>query len=277
MLSVIVPVYNEENAVVEFHGKLLAAMDGCGIDYTILYVNDGSTDRTGELLKGLDKAGVVHLDRNIGYGGAIKIGIRQSSSEHIAIIDCDGTYDPAEIPRLYGHMERCEMVVGQQPSRTSISNFSKLILRKMASYAVAYPIPDLNSGLRIFTRELALKHMRLLPNGFSLTSTITMAALYDPSRVRFVPISYSPRVGKSKIRPLRAFMQFSMLIARTMVLFNPLKFFIPLSLASGAIGIAFFIRDLVAWDLASASILMLTNSCILLAIGLLAEAIRCKE
>lgn len=119
--------------------------------------------------------------------------------------------------------------------------------------------------------------MKLLPNGFSFTSTITMASLYHLKNVQFIPVSYGKRVGTSKIRPVKSFLGFSMLIARTMILFEPLKFFLPSSFIVGGIGIAFLIRDILAENLAQASILMITNGFILLAIGLLAEAIRCKD
>ena len=150
-------------------------------------------------------------------------------------------------------------------------------MKSVASYAVSYAIPDLNSGLRIFKRDMALKLAHLLPNGFSFTSTITMSSLYRAYCVRFIPISYAKRIGSSKIRPVQSFLGFTMLIARTMILFEPLKFFIPPSLLLGGVGLIFLIRDILADNLAQASLLLITNGFILLAIGLLAEAIRCRE
>jgi len=276
MLTIIVPVFNEEKAISRFHGRMIDAMNASGIDYELLYVNDGSADATGSLLDGV-KARVVHLERNRGYGAALKMGIMRCASEFIAIIDCDGTYDPGDIPLLFKHMDSGDMIIGRRPPHYGIRTVPKWILKAIASYAVSYAIPDLNSGIRIFKRDMAMKFMRLLPNGFSFTSTITMAALYHAYRVRFIPVSYTKRVGVSKIRPLQSFLGFAMLIARTMILFEPLKFFIPPSLLFGGIGLIFLVRDLVADNLAQASILMITNGFILLAIGLLAEAIRCKD
>jgi len=276
MLTIIVPVYNEEKAIKQFHQTITGAMQSSAIAYELVYVNDGSIDATGAILKDLG-AHVVHLDQNRGYGAALKIGITQCTSPVVAIIDCDGTYDPADIPLLFKHMDDADMVVGRRPAHLGIRTFPKWILKAVASYAVSYAIPDLNSGIRLFKRDLALKLMNLLPNGFSFTSTITMAALYRAYRVRFVPVTYGKRVGVSKIRPVQSFLGFTMLIARTMILFEPLKFFIPPSLLFGGIGLIFLIRDIMANNLAQASILMITNSFILLAIGLLAEAIRCKN
>lgn len=280
MLSIVIPVFNEESAIASFHQRLAAAMDTAAIDCEIIYVDDASTDGTAALLDGLAngaRVSVIHLECNAGYGGALKVGITAAKSDQIAIIDCDGSYDPADIPVLWKQMENSDMVVGRRPSKFSLRNFSKFILREVASYAVAFPIPDLNSGLRIFRKDLATKNLKMLPNGFSFTSTITMAALYMPCRVRFIPVGYSPRIGKSKIRPVLAFFQFVILIARTMVLFNPLKFFVPPSLLFGGLGLIFLVRDILASDIAQASILLLINAFILGAIGLLAEAIRCRN
>jgi glycosyltransferase involved in cell wall biosynthesis len=219
----------------------------------------------------------IFHDRNMGYGAAIKSGIMNSTGDLIAIIDCDNTYDPAEIPKLYAEMASCDMAVGKRPRRHGIRNWSKAFLCAFASYAVSYPIPDLNSGLRIFRREIALRLFKTLPNGFSLTSTITLGALYTPYRVRFVPISYGMRTGRSKIRPFDAFVNFLMLIVRTVILFSPLKFFLPVAGIFGVIGMGFLIRDIFDRDVAQASLLMIINAVILLTIGLLAEAIRCKD
>jgi glycosyltransferase involved in cell wall biosynthesis len=276
MLTIIVPVFNEEPAIPGFHEQMTDAMGKSGIAYELLYVNDGSTDCTEQLLSTLG-AKVVHLERNMGYGAAIKVGIKNSTSETLAIIDCDGTYDPYDLIKLHRLMDKSDMVVGQRPPQKGLRSLSKSFLNAIASYAVSYRIPDLNCGLRVFTRELVSGLFKMLPNGFSFTSTLTMGALYNPSRVRFIPIKYSKRTGKSKIKPLSAFLGFLMLISRTTILFNPLKFFIPSSLFFGFLGFIFLVRDLLADDVAQASVLMITNGFILLAIGLLAEAIRCRD
>ena len=274
-LSMVVPVYNEELSIASFHKKIVGVLEEQGVPYEIIYVNDGSTDNSKNLLNKLD-ARVVHLDRNMGYGAALKIGFKQATSPILGIIDCDGTYDPAEIPKLYQHMEEMDMVIGQRPPEKGLRFFAKGFLNRFASYAVNYKIPDLNSGLRLFDREMAMHLLPLLPNGFSLTSTITLGALYVPYRVRYVPITYGERTGSSKIIPTKALYSFALLIIRTVVLFNPLKFFIPISGIFAAVGGAFVVRDVLAGDLAQSSLLFIVNAFILLAIGLLAEAIRSR-
>jgi glycosyltransferase involved in cell wall biosynthesis len=271
--TVIVPVFNEEKSIASFHARLSQALDSGGVPHAILYVNDGSTDGSARLLKETGAAVMSH-DINRGYGAAIKTGLRHAKTDYIAIIDCDGTYSPDDLPRLYKEALECDMAVGMRPRQKGINPLSKKILTAIASYAVDCPIPDLNSGLRVFRREIAMQFFSMFPNGFSLTSTITMAALYTPMLVRFVPITYQKRTGRSKIRPVSAFFGFTMLIFRTMILFNPLKFFLPPAALFAAIGAGFLVRDILAHDIAQSSVLMLVNAFILLAIGLLAEAIR---
>lgn len=275
-LTVIVPVHNEADALRAFDASMRSAMETGGVAGRILYVDDGSTDGSGKVLEELG-AEVITLDLNRGYGAAIKTGILHAETEFLAIIDADGTYLPEDIPRLFREMKTCDMVVGRRPRERGLRLAAKGFLQAIASYAVDYPIPDINSGLRIFTRKLAKDLFRLLPNGFSLTSTITLGALYTPYRVRYIPIDYRVRTGRSKIKKARALLNFTMLILRTMVLFNPLKFFLPASALLGATGMGFLVRDLFARNIAQGSILLLVNALILFAIGLLAEAIRCRE
>ena len=275
-LTIIIPVHNEEEALRSFHAALSAALQVSGLSARMLYVNDSSTDGSALVLANLG-ADFISLDRNLGYGGAIKTGILNSESEFLAIIDADGTYLPEDIPRLFNEMATCDMVVGQRPREKGLRLLAKGFLQSIASYAVDFPIPDINSGLRIFRRKVAQDLFRMLPNGFSLTSTITLGALYTPYRVRYVPIKYLPRTGHSKIKKVSALFNFTMLILRTMVLFNPLKFFLPASSFLLLLGLGFLVRDILADDIAQGSILLLVNAFILFAIGLLAEAIRCRN
>ncbi len=276
ILTIIVPVHNEEDSLSQFHKSLRHTLNENHLDARILYINDGSTDQSESVLKEIN-SDFISIDRNLGYGGAIKTGILNSESEFIAIIDADSTYRPEDIPRLFLEMKTCDMVVGQRPREKGLRLLAKGFLQAVASYAVDYPIPDINSGLRIFRRKVAMDLFRILPNGFSLTSTITLGALYTPYRVRYIPIDYLQRKGKSKIKKVRALFNFTMLILRTMVLFNPLKFFLPASAILMLMGLVFLIRDLLDKDIAQGSILLIVNAFILFAIGLLAEAIRCRN
>jgi glycosyltransferase involved in cell wall biosynthesis len=275
-LTIIVPVHNEAGALADFDRELRAALAEGAVEADVLYVDDGSTDGSDRVLAALGVK-TLTIGANRGYGAAIKMGIRATKGEWVAIIDADATYDARDLVRLWALRDRCDMAVGQRPPEVGLRRIAKGLLHAIGSYAVDFRIPDINSGLRIFRRGLALELFRILPNGFSLTSTITLGALYVPYRVSYLPVAYRKRVGHSKIKPMRALNNFTLLILRTMVLWAPLKFFMPPSVVFGAVGLAFLVRDIVAADIAQTSILMLVNAFILFSLGLLAEAVRTRD
>jgi len=200
-------------------------LDGI-VDYEIVVVDDGS-EKPVEV-KG---AVVVRHPRNMGYGAALKTGLLRAKGGRVLIVDADGTYPLESIPKLLDG--DYDMVVG---SRTGV-NVSiplqrrpvKWFLGLLANYLSGTRIPDLNSGLRVFSRERALEFLHLYPRGFSFTTTITLAFLCSDYTVKYVPIEYGIREGKSKIRPLQDTLNFTGFIVRTILYFNPLKIFMPVS------------------------------------------------
>ena len=149
---------------------------------------------------------------------------------------------------------------------------AKRFLQMLANYLAQKKIPDLNSGLRVFRREIAERFYDLFPEGFSFTITITMAALTSNYRVKFLPINYYRRKGKSTIRPARDFMGFLSLIVRMTVYFNPLRVFLPASLLLFLIGFVKAIIDFINHNTfgVGAAIAILTAVQIL-GLGLLAD------
>ncbi len=231
-ISVIVPAYNEERSIAGTVSRIKKAMEGAGLDYELVVVDDGSKDSTGKILAKAEGIKVITHEVNLGYGASIKDGIRRSGGELIVITDADGTYPVDEIPKLVESMPDYDMVVGVRDKKNVplVRRPAKLFLSLMANFLSAKRIPDLNSGLRVFRRELAEKFWNLFPDGFSFTTTITMAALTNSYRVKFTPIRYFKREGKSSIHPIRDTVGFFQLIFRLSLYFNPLKVFIPLSL-----------------------------------------------
>jgi glycosyltransferase involved in cell wall biosynthesis len=150
---------------------------------------------------------VVRHATNRGYGAALKSGIAAARHSLIAVVDADGTYPIPELPRLASACEGAHMVIGSRTGKNvqaaPARSAAKWLFRLFARWVTRTPIPDLNSGLRVFRREVAERYMSLLPNGFSFTTTITMAALADDLIVRFEPVDYMPRVGRSKVHPVR--------------------------------------------------------------------------
>ena len=234
--SVVVPCYNEEGAIRDTVHSLRESLADQE-SYELIFVNDGSTDQTGEILQELvavhPELMVVSHENNRGYGAALKSGIRHASSDWIVITDADGTYPNSELGEMLALAGRYDMVVG---SRTGdkvrypfLRRIPKLFLNAYASWIAGRRIPDLNSGMRVFRRDLAEKFLRILPDGFSFTTTITLALLTNRYKVYYHPINYSPRIGRSKIQPIRDTLRFVQLIVRTGVYFAPLRVFLPVA------------------------------------------------
>ena len=232
-LTILVPAYNEEGGIARVIEWIRQALEPSGIEYEVLVIDDGSADRTAELA-GAAGARVLRHPDNRGYGEALKTGIRHAAYEWIAIIDADGSYPAEQIPELAERLRQADMVVGARTRAGAaiplIRRPAKKFLTWLASYLTDTKIPDLNSGLRIFRRTLALEFLHILPSGFSFTTTITLAALNNGYIVEYVPIDYLKREGRSKIRPIRDTLNFLMLILRMTLLFRPLKIFFPLSI-----------------------------------------------
>ena len=237
-LSVIIPVYNEANNISDTLAQLHETLKKSPIkDFEIIVVDDGSIDNTNQILEKcrseVDFQLIVH-EKNRGYGASLKSGIRKSTYEIIAITDADGTYPIKEIPGLYKEMENCDMVVGARTGKNVkiplLRRPAKWFLAKLANYLAEFKIPDLNSGLRLFKKNDAIRLFGILPKGFSFTTTLTLAMLTNDMQVKFIPIDYMKRKGKSKIRPIRDTLNFIQLIIRTVLYFNPLKIFVPISL-----------------------------------------------
>jgi len=233
-VSVVVPCYNERAGIGPLLDELDAKLQGGTVRYQYVVVDDGSTDGSGEIPP-RDNLLVVRHEVNRGYGAALKSGIRAASSDWILIIDADGTYPVDRIPELVQEAEKCDMAVGarkgQNVSHSIVRRAAKWPIHRLADYLVERRIPDLNSGLRIFKKELALRYIRLLPDGFSFTSTITMAMMADGWRVRYITIDYYKREGRSKVKPIKDAVNYFTLVMRMILFFNPLKIFLPLSFA----------------------------------------------
>jgi glycosyltransferase involved in cell wall biosynthesis len=232
-LSVVVPAFNEENGIQPVLRELDETLKKAAIPYEILVVDDGSRDATAEKVGALGLRVVTH-DTNRGYGAALKTGFREAKYRDVAMIDADGTYPTEALHEMLAQRRDNDMVVGARTGDRVhiplIRRPAKWMLARLANYLSQSKIPDLNSGLRIIKKELVEKFWGLLPNGFSFTTTITLALLVGGYRVKFTPIDYHHRTGSSKIRPIRDTLGFAALIVRTVIYFNPLRFFFPLSL-----------------------------------------------
>jgi glycosyltransferase involved in cell wall biosynthesis len=279
--SIVIPVYNEEKKILDTLNEIQEAFAKSSIaEYEIIVVDDGSTDDTARISKEsrLPVCLVSH-EQNKGYGASLKSGIRKSRYETIAITDADGTYPVKEIPRFYSEMADCDMVVGARTGKQVkiplVRRPAKWLLAKLANYLAETKIPDMNSGLRLFKKSDVLRLFSILPNGFSFTTTLTLAMLTNDMHVKFLPINYMKRKGKSKIRPIRDTLNFVRLIVRTILYFNPLKVFVPIAMMLFLLSLGIFLYSAFALEriLDTTVSILFVAGLQMLSIGMIAEII----
>lgn len=276
-VSVVIPAYNEAEGLSPFLDEIEEVMRESDFVHEIIVVDDGSSDGTGQVAE-RQGARVIRHPFNKGYGAALKTGIRRARYDLVAIIDADGTYPGRDIPRLLRHLVGWDydMVVGARSGQNVpfLRRPAKWVLTCLANYLAGLNIPDLNSGLRVFKKEVALEFLHLLPSGFSFTASITLALLSNDYLVDFVPVDYYRRRGRSKIRPLRDTLNFLGLIVRTVMYFQPLKVFMPIGLLFVLGGLARGGYGALAFhNITTADVLLLVTGALIAMLGLLADLI----
>lgn len=275
-VSIVIPAFNEGMAVREGIVELREALAATDIDAEIIVVDDGSKDNTAREAKAAG-ARVIQHRSNRGYGASLKTGIIAASYDVIAITDADGTYPAKYLPEMLKELEQADMVVG---SRTGADvnipltrKPAKWFLRVMANYVSNTKIPDLNSGLRVFRRDVAMQYFAILSDQFSFTTTITLAMLCDKYAVTYMPIDYRKRQGKSKIMPWDAG-SFAVLIMRVAMLFRPLRVFLPIALLCVIYGVFKAGIDMTRDPNISASaIFAFVSALMMVLVGMLGDAV----
>jgi glycosyltransferase involved in cell wall biosynthesis len=275
-LSLIIPAYNEAPQIESVLTEMQALLREHEINAEIVVVDDGSKDGTARAAKAAG-ARVIRHRSNRGYGAALKTGILAASYENIGIIDADGTYPAKYLPEMLDELEQADMVVGARIGKNVhiplVRRPAKWVLKKLANYVSNANIPDLNSGLRVFRRDVAMQYFPILPDQFSFTTTITLAMHSDKYAVTYIPIDYRKRNGRSKIVPWDAG-SFAILILRTAMLYRPLRVFVPLALVSLAYGLIKMTIDLLHDPNISASALLaLMSTLFIVLIGMVGDAI----
>ena len=236
-LDLIIPVYNETSDIVARTVRAARAafeQDGA-VQPNIIIVDDGSrVPVDAAAFAGLDGITLLRHERNRGYGAALKTGIRAGTAPWIAITDADGTYPVDRLPDLVREMGAHDTAVGTRTGGNVniplLRRFPKACLNRFASYLAGTHIADLNTGMRVFTRELAEYLWHLFPPGFSFTSTMTMGSLSGGFRVKEIAIDYYKREGSSSISPVADTIRFFKIAFRLGLLFSPMRIFLPIAL-----------------------------------------------
>lgn len=285
-VTVVLPCFNEAEHVLAEVERISRAMDASGYRYELLAIDDASTDATPQLLEqalsSYPRMRLMRFHRNGGSGTARRIGTRDARGDVVVWTDADLTYPNERIPELVRYLETNPLVDQVVGARTSEEGTYKLLrvpakwaIRKLAEFLSGTRIPDLNSGLRAFRREVSLPYLRLLPPGFSCVTTITLAFLSNQRDVHYVPIDYAKRSGTSKFHFLRDAYRYLLQVLRMVMYFNPLKVLMPVALFLIITGTAKLLYDLVVHDFGVAidTLLMLMTGFLLAAIALLADLI----
>jgi glycosyltransferase involved in cell wall biosynthesis len=278
-VSVVLAIYNESGHIREEVERIRGALDASSYSYEIIAVDDGSTDTSYEELRGIDGIRTIRFAQNRGSGSARKAGTHAARGRVVVWTDVDMTYPNEEIPRIVKELDGYDQVVGARTSEEGTLKFARVpakwVLRKLAEFLTETKIPDLNSGLRAFRREVAAQFLHLLPPGFSCVTTMTLSFLTNGYSVRHIPIDYAPRSGRSKFHWWADTKRYATQIIRMILSFNPLRFFLPLALFLTALGTGKLIFDWVGKDfhLATNTLLIFFAAFQMLAIGLLADLV----
>jgi polyisoprenyl-phosphate glycosyltransferase len=285
-VTIILPCYNEEGHVIAEVERIARAMDGSGYSYELLAVDDGSTDQTlaklREAAPRFPQLEVVPMPRNGGSGVVRRIGTQRAQGEIVVWTDADMTYPNERIPELVQVLEKDPMVDQVVGARTSEQGSYKLlrvpakwVIRKFAERLSGSRIPDLNSGMRAFRREVSLPYLRLLPPGFSCVTTITLAFLSNNHEIQYMPIEYAQRAGRSKFKFVSDAYKYILQILRMVMYFNPLKVLMPLALVLLGVGALKAVYDVIVHPvhIADDTVLIVITGLIIGSLALLGDLV----
>ena len=231
-LSVIIPAYNEESGIAAILDRVLsiqpglAAMGIAGPE--VIVVDDGSRDRTKEIVRSYQNVTLICHERNRGYGGALKTGFFNASGNLLAFLDADGTYPPENFPELCrAALAGADLVIGsrmagaksEMPRTRRLGN---LIFARLVSLIGNQRVSDSASGMRVFKREV-LERLYPLPDGLNFTPVMSTRAIHEGIKMVEVPIPYSERLGRSKLNVVQDGMRFFNSIVWTALSYNPVR------------------------------------------------------
>jgi hypothetical protein len=239
-LSIIIPALNEEEGIATILERVLSirpVLEEGGTRLELVVVDDGSRDRTAEIVARYPEAVLIQHPANHGYGAALKTGFAGSHGGWLAFLDADGTYPPEHFPGLldvareYG----ADLVIGSRMTGTeSQMPLSRRVGNRLFAMLVSlignHRVSDSASGMRVIRRE-ALPRLYPLPDGLNFTPVMSTRAILEGLRMVEVPIPYAERVGRSKLTILGDGTRFLQSIIWTALDYNPVRIL-------GSIGVA---------------------------------------
>ena len=284
-LSLVIPVFEEETAMPNLLSAIQEALAPLDRTYEVIVVDDGSADSTLSVLEGLlsqypRTLRIGHHLKNRGNGAALRTGIRMARGDIVVTMDADGQHDPVDILELIGNIPPFDIVIAARTDTYGGSwyrNLANTFYNRFASWLTRAEIKDLTSGYRAFRRKAVLHFLPLFPEGFSAPTTTTMAFLKAGYNVKFISINVGQRTsGKSKINLWRDGTRFFMIILRMIMLYDPMRIFLPLGVILLLLGFTAWVLGILYADrlvFPNSAIFMLLTALIVWLLGLISAQI----
>jgi len=273
-VSVIIPAYNEEAMVGKVVEAVLRQSERIGQAIEVVVVDDGSLDNTAACAQRAGATVVRHRWQK-GYGAAIKTGIRHTARPIVVLLDADGQHNPDDLPAMVEGLKEHDMCIGKRLYRDGgpMSRApGKWLMRRFAQYLTGIEIPDLNCGFRAVRRRRMEQALHLLPDGFSLSTTLTIALLRAGSEVVWHPIKFERRtMGQSEVKPFSDGLKVLLSMGRVTMLFAPLRVFIPISAVLLLMGGVSLGLDSLVMKMSGATILLGLGGVTIFCFGMLAD------
>jgi len=279
-LSIVVPAYNEDHVVKDVITGILSQLKSLGYNShnsELILVDDGSTDNTySEVLK-VEGIKIIRHENNRGYGASLKTGISAADFENIIILDADGQHDPKYIPQLLELGKNSDMVVATRKGFTHsqiIRLPGKLLMLALATGLAYEKIPDLNCGYRLLKKSIIMLFLDLLCNGFSFSTTSTIALICSGHKINYLEVECKKREqGKSQVT-LYAGLRTLLYILQMFMAFKPLRLFIPVTLMFLMAGLSLFTYEFILYrNIGEITVLLLTSAVSCFLVGLVADQI----
>lgn len=234
-MSICIPVYNEEGAVAETLTRCLAVaadLERVGIaPLEVIAVDDGSRDRTAEIIGSFPAVRLIRHEVNRGYGAALKTGFAAARHDLIAFLDADATYPPEHLPQLceVALNKGADLVIGSRMAGSDTEmpltrRIGNLFFARLLTLIGRTTVTDSASGMRVFRRKV-LDLVSPLPDGLNLTPVMSTRAVHERIAVAEVPIPYHERVGESKLSVVHDGMRFLSTMVSTALAYNPVRIF----------------------------------------------------
>lgn len=273
--TIIIPAYNESQVIERVLDDLVSSgiLENC----ECLVIDDGSTDNTAKVCSKFPVRVISH-PVNMGYGAALKTGIRHAKTDVVVSMDSDGQHSAKDALRVIDALQEADMVIGERDSASfQVKNrkLGKRIIRLVGEYLVEQKLPDFNSGLRAIRRECILPMLSIMPNGFSLSTTSTLAFIRQGYRIATVPIHVTEREGRaSSVKFFKDGSRTLFLVLRMCMLFNPLKIFLPSSVFALLAGALWAMVGILGYGrLPNSGVILISLGLLLFFFGLIADQI----